>query len=217
VAEIFEKPEASLKEQAYARIKRKIITMEYRPGEYLNEARICNQLGIGRTPVHQAIDQLSHEGLTDIIPRKGIIVRAISMDEVREIIEVRVVNEQYCVSLAAERATSGHIQEMEEILASAKENIGSRNQEALMDADYQFHQVISKAANNRILADLLRTLHERELRFWFISLSEEAHLNDIQNEHEQILNAIKNRDSKAAAQAMLDHIESFRKTISQSI
>jgi DNA-binding GntR family transcriptional regulator len=214
--ELFEKPNASLKEQAYARIKRKIVTMEYRPGEYLNEAMISEQLGIGRTPVHQAVDQLSLEGLTDIIPRKGLIVRPISMDEVRDIIDVRLVNERYCVSLAAERATNAHIEEMERILESATGYIQDRDREQLMEADYRFHLVISSAANNRILADMLRVLHERELRFWFVSLSEIEHLNDVQQEHTSILNAIKNHDAKAAGDAIQAHIESFRNAIMRS-
>ncbi|MGZ0244595.1 MAG: GntR family transcriptional regulator [Alphaproteobacteria bacterium] len=217
MSDIFEKPNASLKEQAYARIKRKIVTMEYSPGEYLNEAMICEQLGIGRTPVHQAVDQLSLEGLTDIIPRKGLIVRPISMDEVRDIIEVRLLNERYCVSLAAQNATNAHIEEMEEILDNAAGYIKDRNRERLMEADYQFHLVISSAANNRILADMLRVLHERQLRFWFVSLNDDEHPNDVQQEHTDILNAIKNHDGQAAADATQAHIESFRNAIMHSL
>jgi DNA-binding GntR family transcriptional regulator len=197
LSDIFEKPNASLKEQAYARIKRKIVTMEYSPGEYLNEAMICEQLGIGRTPVHQAVDQLSLEGLTDIIPRKGLIVRPISMD--------------------AQNATNAHIEEMEEILDNAAGYIKDRNRERLMEADYQFHLVISSAANNRILADMLRVLHERQLRFWFVSLNEDEHPNDVQQEHTDILNAIKNHDGQAAADATQAHIESFRNAIMHSL
>ena len=87
---IFTTPNASLKNQVYARIEHKIVTMQYRPGEYLNEAQISEQLDIGRTPVRQAIDQLTLEGLTDTISRKGVMVRAISIDEVRDIISVRL-------------------------------------------------------------------------------------------------------------------------------
>lgn len=72
----------SLRARAYEEIKRRIITLRYEPGAYLNEARVSEQLGIGRTPVHQALDRLMLEGMVEVIPRKGVVVRPVSLDEV---------------------------------------------------------------------------------------------------------------------------------------
>jgi DNA-binding GntR family transcriptional regulator len=206
----------SLRARAYEEIKRRIITLDYRPGEYLNEAKISEQLGIGRTPVHQALDRLMLEDMVEVIPRKGVIVRPVSLNEVLQLIEVRLVNETHCVALAAQRATEAEIDEMAAILEPTQTLIDLRDIEGLMLLDRNFHASISAAAKNRVLANILLTLHERSLRFWFISLSDEAHLIEVRDQHVDIHSAIRMRDPAAAAQAMREHIESFRQNIMKS-
>jgi DNA-binding GntR family transcriptional regulator len=105
-------PPLSLRDRAYLEIKRRINRLEYRPGAYLNEAQISRQLKVGRTPAHQALDRLMLEGLIQVIPRKGVVVQSISLDEVIHILELRLVNEPYCVGLAVERATPQEITRM---------------------------------------------------------------------------------------------------------
>jgi len=79
------------------------------PGQYLNESAICALLGLRRTPVHQALDRLMLEGLVQIIPRKGVVVQSISLDQVLQIIDVRLVNEPFCVGLAAVDGLAPHV------------------------------------------------------------------------------------------------------------
>ena len=88
-----EREPLSLRDAAYEAIKHRIITCTYRPGEYINEANVSAMLGIGRTPVHQAIDRLMLEGMVDVMPRKGVIVKPVSLDEIMQIVEVRLLNE----------------------------------------------------------------------------------------------------------------------------
>jgi DNA-binding FadR family transcriptional regulator len=86
-----------------------------------------------------------------------------------------------------------------------------------MDLDREFHMGISRAAKNRLLAELLLQLHERSLRFWFISLNDPHHLHQVRREHGEVLHAIAERDSEAAAATIRAHIESFRNTITVAI
>lgn len=217
VSTVAELEPPSLRARAYAEIKRRIITLDYRPGEYLNEAMISEQLGIGRTPVHQALDRLMLEDMVEVIPRKGVIVRPVSLDEVMQLIEVRLVNETHCVALAAQRATEAEIEAMGAILAPTQGLIDERDIEGLMTLDRGFHSSISAAAKNRVLANILLTLHERSLRFWFISLSDEAHLIEVRDQHVDIHGAIRARDPAAASRTMREHIESFRQNIMKSV
>ena len=207
---------ASLRDQAYERIKRRIITLEYRPGGYLNAAGISEDLKLGFTPVSQALARLELEGMIEIIPRKGAIVRSVSMDEVLQIIDVRLVNETRCAELAAQRASAADLGELEAILGRAAPLVRARNVEGLMQLDREFHIVLSRAAGNPVLAEILLGLHERSLRFWFISLSDRDHLAAVQREHRAVLQALRSRDARAAAAAMRAHIESFRATIARS-
>jgi len=91
---------SSLLDTAYEKIKQHITACEFRPGDYLNEAELSERLGIGRTPVHQAIDRLMMEGLVQVMPRKGIIVTPVSLNDVAQTIEVRLLNECHCARLA---------------------------------------------------------------------------------------------------------------------
>ncbi len=207
----------SLRDRAYAEIKRRINRMDYRPGAYLNEAQISRMLKIGRTPVHQALDRLMLEGLVQVIPRKGVIVQSISLDQIMQIIDVRLVNELYCVELAVERATAQDIAGMRELLESAGPLIHARDRERLMNLDRAYHHSISQAARNPVLSDTLATLHDRSLRFWFISLSNDLQLRRVDEEHRAIFDGIVRRDLPGAVAAMRAHIESFRKNIMRTI
>lgn len=205
----------SLRELAYEAIKFRIITCAFRPGEYVNEARIASVLGLGRTPVHQAIDRLMLEGMVEVIPRKGVIVKPVSLDEVMHIIEARMIVEPQGVRLAAERADDADIGALDDILSRALQWTAVRNVEQMMLLDREFHLVLARAARNDVFAEILRKLHERSLRFWFISLTDAGHHSAVQQEHEAILQAIRNRDPDAAEAAMRHHIESFRKNVAR--
>jgi DNA-binding GntR family transcriptional regulator len=207
----------SLRDRAYEEIKRRINRLEFRPGAYLNEAQISRTLRIGRTPVHQALDRLMIEGLVRVIPRKGVVVESISLDQVLQILDVRLVAEPYCVKLAVERAVPQDIAAMRKLLGTATTLIRTRDRERLMMLDRAFHDLIATAAHNAILADILTVLHERSLRFWFIAFADDLQLRRIGEEHGNILEAIARRDRPAAVAAMRAHIESSRNHIIRAI
>jgi len=207
----------SLTDRAYETIKHKIIVLEYPPGSYLNELLVSATLGIGRTPVHQALTRLKLEGMVDVIPRKGVIVKSVNLKEIMEITDVRLINEPHATRLAAMFAEESDIQALGDILAEAERKVSKVDLEAQMLLDKRFHRVISGAANNEILADLLIRLHERSLRFWFISLRNARHHDEVLREHRKIFEAIKSRDPDAAAQAAREHIESFSRNITRQV
>lgn len=203
----------SLRDAAYDAIKHRIITCVFKPGDYLNEAYVSNAIGIGRTPVHLAIDRLTQDGLLEVIPRKGIIVKPISLEEVMQVAEVRRVNEAYNVRLGAARADNADLSALSDILHRADAWTEVRNVEQMMLLDREFHMTLARAARNAVLANILQNLHERSLRFWFISLTAPEHHREVQQEHRTIYEAVKRHDPDAAAQAISDHIDSFRRTV----
>lgn len=205
----------SLRDAAYEAIKHRIITCIFRPGDYLNEAYVSNTIGIGRTPVHLAIDRLTKDGLLEVIPRKGIIVKPISLEAVMHIIEVRRLNEAYSARLAAERADDVDLAALSDILDRADAWTDVRNIEQMMLLDREFHMTLARAARNNVLAGILQNLHERSLRFWFISLTAAEHHREVQQEHRAIYEAIKRHDANAAGKAITDHIDSFRRTVTR--
>lgn len=211
------KSAAQLRELAYAQIKQRIISCEFRPGDAINEAQLTAMLGIGRTPIHQALHRLEVEGMVTIMPRKGVMVTALSLNDVLDMIEVRVSNEQLCVKLAVERAKDADIQAMRDILDQTPALLAKHDVAGLMALDLQFHMSISAAAHNRVLADLLRNLHEKQARFWYLTLSENHHSERIYDEHLQILKAVEQRDGTAAITAIHHHIDDFRRAIMRTL
>jgi DNA-binding GntR family transcriptional regulator len=207
----------ALSEQAYREIKRRIICCELRPGEPINESQLRAMLGLGRTPVHQALHRLELEGLVSILPRKGVLVSPLSLNEVLDMIEVRLTNEMLCVTLAAERAHATDFQAMREIIERSPDLIKQRDLAGLMTLDLKFHVAISAASRNRVLADLLRNLHEKQARFWFLSLSDPKHMENVYQEHRELLDALERRDVPVAREAIRHHVDEFRRNIVRSI
>jgi GntR family transcriptional regulator, rspAB operon transcriptional repressor len=203
----------SLREEAYEAIKLRIITCALKPGEYVNELQLSATLGIGRTPVHHALERLALERMIDIIPHKGAIVRPFSLNEVRQIAEARLVNEVHCARLASERASDLNIAALEHVLAQTRHWASLRNVENLVLLDRAFHLELARAAQNDALAELLRGLHERSLRFWFVSHGAPDRHERVGRQHEAVLAAVRRRDQKAAEAAMRAHMESLRQRI----
>lgn len=208
---------AAMREMAYAEIKRRIISCEFRPGEPLNEAQVAAMLGLGRTPVHQAVHRLEVEGLVSIMPRKGVLVSPLSLNEVLDMIEVRATNEVLCATLACERGHDSDFKAMRDIVDRSPDLIARRDIPALASLDLKFHTAMSAASRNRVLAELLRGLHEKQARFWFLSLSDPQHLQNVYQEHLEIVDALESRDVPAVRDAVRTHIDEFRKNIIRTL
>ncbi len=218
VRQLFEpQPAKSLADQAYNEIKLRIISCRYRPGEVLSEAAISDELKIGRTPVHQAIQRLMMDGLVSIMPRKGVMAAPLGIDEAMELIEVRLVTECYCARLAADRASDSELERLQSILDAAEKVTIKRDIEKMMLFDREFHNALARAARNTVLADVLRGLHERSLRFWFISLLDPDHHHSVLAQHRKILAAVQSRQPDSAEEAMREHILAFKRNVTRRV
>lgn len=205
----------TLGEKAYQQIKHKLIMAEYEPGQFLQEAQIASELGLGRTPVHNALHRLKQEGLVDIIPRKGVIVQTDSLSEIYLALETRLLVEPHCAGLCAERRTSEDLERLTE-LCELQESDEEQTKQELMELDRRFHARIARAAGNHLLSDFLGMVHDRMSRIWFLP-TWHFHDFDLTNvEHRAILKAIEARDAKAARDTMAAHVHSLRKRIMEA-
>jgi len=201
-----------LRERAYGALRQRINTLYYRPGAYLNETMICTDLGIGRTPVHMALERLALEGLVEILPRKGVIVASISFDEMKQVNETRRLVEPPAAALAARWATDAEVERMCDIVRQARE-VPMHDTESLMNLDSQLHNTLADATRNRILAAVLKGLHEKSLRNWYISLSDRDQRQRVADEHDELIEAIVARDPDEAQRLMAAHIDSFKQRV----
>jgi DNA-binding GntR family transcriptional regulator len=211
------RPPRSLRDQAYEAIKDRIITCAFKPGECINEASVSALLGLGRTPVHQALDRLMFEEMVQVIPRKGVIVKPVILQDVIQMIDVRMINETQCARLAATRADDASIESMSKVLDRARRAIEDHDIRALMMLDREFHLLLANTSRNFELAEIVRKLNERSLRFWFISFTTPDHHHSFQRQHEAVLDAVRDHDADAAEKAMRAHIEAFRKSVARQL
>ena len=207
------KRDKSLSETAYELLKERLISAKYVPGQFLQETQISQDLALGRTPVNHALHRLQQEGLLEVIPRKGIIVRSDSLSEIYLALEARMVVEPYCARLCAERITAADYEQLESLNNQYEATRIGADKARLMEIDRQFHTKIVEISGNTLLADFLRTVHERMSRIWFLPLWQFNDFSVTGNEHASILDALKRRDAVVASEAMEKHIESLRQRI----
>lgn len=200
-------PSPSLREQAYRAIKERILSLELKPGQFVTELALCELLGMGRMPVHQAVHRLMGDGLLDVIPRKGIVIRPDSLNDILALLEARRMVEPNIAALAAERATREQVAHLDRLLRESARLIDQRHRGAFMAVDRAFHQAVAEAAGNRILVDAQRPLHERSVVVWHVRRFVADGLRRTQAEHEAVFDAIRRKDPEAARHAMLAHLE----------
>jgi DNA-binding GntR family transcriptional regulator len=203
----------SQNEQAYEQLKQALTTLVYKPGDYLSTASLMDELALGRTPINHALHRLATEGLVQVIPRKGVIVAPLSINDALELVDVRMANEALCMRLAAERITKVEIQQLKSLAREFDLAASRRHITEVMNLDRQFHEHIAAAARNHILAEILKVLHARSQRFWAISLAMDDHLSEVQVEHQTIIQALSSRDSEACVAAVEDHVLSFQRAL----
>lgn len=205
----------SLVQQAYEQIKEKVITLHFLPGQYLNESGICSQLNLGRTPVHQALQRLHHEGLIDVLPRKGIIVQPDSIGEIVRILDSRLTVEPELARLAAQRVHSGDLtkEDLTRLMRAAiatDPELQPPDLSSFTSNDREFHREIGSLSGNPIMGDFARVLHERSTRFWYLHLWQTIDVPATNTQHEAIAKAIAAGDEQAAAVEMQSHIRALR-------
>ena len=202
-------PAKPLTVQAYEEIKGRILSLELRPGQFLNESTLCDMLGIGRMPVHQAIHRLQAEGLLEVIPRKGLVVRSDSLHDILEMLEARMAMEPNIAAMAAERISAQAVDALKALLKQSKGLVQQTQRAEFRAIDRAFHVTIGEGAGNRTLAEALRPLHERSDLIWHLRIMPRDGLQVTQREHEAVLKAIVRRDSAAAREAMQAHLVSL--------
>lgn len=200
----------SLTDEAYNALKWRILTHDLRPGGLFTEDDLGRLSGYGRSPVHQAVHRLQYDGLVEILPRKGIVVRAFSGRDINQLIEVRLPVEMEMARLAALRASPAQLDALRALLVKGRTYLKRTDREGLMALDRNFHHGIAECTGNQVLMDVLENLHQRSMILWFVSVSSDRRAYDIvQEEHEELLARLEARDADGAAEAMRRHLEPF--------
>jgi DNA-binding GntR family transcriptional regulator len=183
-----------------------IIRLDLAPGDVIREDALQERLGIGRTPIREALLQLSRDQFVTVIPRRGMFVSSIDAAELALLFETRAVMEPYAARLAALRGTPAQWGEMRDVIGASA---GLDDDEALMDVDRRCHELIWEAAGNRFLTDTLDVLYAQSDRVWHLYLSDVADTRHAVDEHAIILDALEGGDADEVGALVEAHVRSF--------
>jgi DNA-binding GntR family transcriptional regulator len=211
----------SLVDRAYLVLREEIIRVELAPGTLLRDDDLMARMGIGRTPVREAVQRLHSDGFVTILPRRGTLVSEINITDLAAIYEVRMRLESWASQLAAQRATAEDRAEIEGLLAELAEVTSEDGFGPLLELDRRVHRFVYRCAKNQYLAKTLDLYHDLSLRILHIAMkrypSLTPRLEDVVHEQSMVLSAIARGDEETAERVATSHISKFEGAIRQVI
>lgn len=205
----------SYKEKVYDELKQAILRNDLKSGELLNERALADSLGISRTPVREALQLLEKEGWVETEPCKGTWVRHITGKDIAEIYQMRLIMEPLAIDLAIQTMGEEEMHKLQAILNSQKvlnnrivnqefSNIENKN---FTDRDMEFHLYLAQLSGNRLLYQTMNSFMDIMSRYLLQTIRVKQPYSVPISEHEEILNAILQRNSVAAQNAVIEHIK----------
>lgn len=198
----------SLSARVFQKIREGILSGKYSAAEELKEKSIGDELGVSRTPVREALRQLELEGLVSIIPNKGAYVVGVSLQDIRDIYEMRVLLEGLCAQWAALKVSDVQLAELEENIYLSEFHCQKQNWEQIVELDNRFHELLYEASGSRELQRVLTEYHQYVQRIRRITLSQQRRVKNSTEEHKQIVEALKAHDPRLAQKKAKMHIRS---------
>jgi len=197
----------SLAERAYRAIRELIVSVELRPGAVIDERALMQRLGIGRTPVREALRRLAHERLVDVYPRRGMFVTPVEIRDLTGLSEVRSLLESRAARLAAQRATDVDRIQIDSLLRELERDSGDPHE--LMALDERIHRQLYRSTHNPFLEETLEEYYVLALRIWYLALDRAQHLDRAVHGHREILEAVRSGDGARAEERIRRHVLDF--------
>jgi DNA-binding GntR family transcriptional regulator len=212
---------SSLADRAYLQLREEIISTELPPGTLLREDELMGRLGMGRTPVREAIQRLQRDGFVTVIPRRGTLVSEVNIMDLAAIYEVRKRLEAWASRLAAERARESDRQDAQRLIEELERLAPDSEHEALLALDRRIHRFVYGCSKNPFLAETLDHYHNLSLRILHVAMTRypvlTPRLEDVVQEQRTLLKAICSGDGDTAERVAREHVASFEQEIRQVI
>ena len=204
----------SLSERAYHEIRRMIVRLELAPGAVIRDDELQRVLGLGRTPIREALQRLVRDQFVTVIPRRGMFVSGVDVSDLALLYETRARLEPYAMRLACARGTATHWDEMSRVLETAR---GDSTPDELLQVDRRCREIVWEAAANRFLTDTLDMLYAHSDRLWHLYLGDVADLHTMIDEHRSILAALRKGKADRAATLIEAHMRNFDEQIRSAV
>lgn len=199
-----------LRERAYERVKHDIICCEIAPGTEISEARLCAQYRLGKAPVRMALSRLAHDGLVRAMPRRGYIVTPVTLKDIQDVFELRLMLEPRAARLAAGRVDAKRLRMLDEICRAGYQPGEARSTARFLEANKDFHVAIAQAAGNARLAHAIAQLLDEMTRLLHLGLGVRDRTREMQHEHRTLVRALVRGEGETAETICRQQIEAAR-------
>ncbi|MGE5524354.1 MAG: GntR family transcriptional regulator [Rhodospirillaceae bacterium] len=202
-----------LSDRAYERIKQGIISCALPPGSEISENRICSLHKLGKAPVRIALNRLAHEGLVRAIPRKGYVVAPVTLKDIQNVFELRLMLEPAAARMAAGKVDSQRLKALEDACCSAYRPGDPKSTSRFLVANKSFHVAIAHATGNARLASAIDQLLDEMTRLLYLGLGLRNRSDEMQHEHKSLVNALIRGDGDTAERICREQIEAARQMV----
>jgi DNA-binding GntR family transcriptional regulator len=202
----------TLTDQAYTALEELIVTLQLAPGSAVSEQMLAERLGIGRTPIREALQRLARERLVTILPRRGVVVSAIDVAAQLRLLEVRRELERLVARGAARRAGPAERERFAELARQFEKAARTGDDKTFMRIDREFNELCLAAVKNEFAAGAMGLMNSLSRRFWFHHYKQAADMPETAKLHADIARAIAQADGEeagAAVDRLLDNIQAF--------
>ncbi len=214
-------PKQPLAVTAYETIVRKIICLEYQPSQHLEENQLVEELGIGRTPIREALVRLHSEKMVESHPKRGVIVRPITLQNTKAMFESMKILEIGLVDIAISKDCSTFIKKMKKSNKEVKKAIGANDVFELVEANHEFHMNFAKSSQNEFLIRAVQDVRSEAKRLSYLSYGNvidpqrplQSHYESVFVEHEQIIDSLIKKNENRLKELIEKHILTFRQRI----
>lgn len=202
----------TLADQVFERLENDILSEKYARGDVLIEMDLCQELGVSRTPVREALRRLQQEHLVEEYG-KGLKVLGVTREDLEDIMELRLRLEGFAAARAAERITDEQLKELKETLDLQEFYLSKQDSDRIKGMDSKFHELVYKFADSVVIYDTLLPLHKKVQRYRKKSVENNSRATLSVEEHRAIYEALAARDPKAAEKAILKHTKNAKNHI----
>ena len=203
----------ALSDRVYQSLRESIVKNQIKGGEVLYESETCQQLGVSRTPVREAFKMLALEGFLELMPNKSAVVSKISFNDVEDILQIRGVLEGLAASLATKNLTDSRVKVLENLLKKMKTSAKVEDVNTYTTLNHTFHAQIFRLCGNKQLSKMLPNLRDHSHMFRAKGLMVPGRMKASLEEHQKIVEAMKERDSFKAEAVAKEHISNTLRNI----
>ena len=197
----------SLRAKVFSRIQNDILNGVYQPGDSLTEKKLCEELGVSRTPVREALRQLELEELVQSTRNKGVVVTGVTSKDIEEIYIIRMMIEGLAARWATEHITPEEIQELKDALDLEEFYTMKKDADHILKIDSKFHDILFRASKSKPLMHMLRTFHHYVQRARNASFESPDRAKKVLEEHKAIFDAVVEGDADKAERVTKEHVK----------